>query len=121
MRMSNFVVREAIIPALAATSREVVVVSDRQGLGWTDAGSFLQWQQVAREIAADRTLAESDPQTVVPSIRWKRFGDAQALAAAANYRLVPLHAPRTLTGVGHKLRISTALHGERLPQYLPPR
>jgi len=101
--------------------REIVIVSDRQRFGWTDAAGLLQWRQLKDALDGDRALAADDPQVVVPSITWRHFGDADALKNAAHYRLAPLEAPRTLVGVGQKLRLSTALHGERLPRYVPPR
>jgi hypothetical protein len=101
--------------------REIVILSDRQRFGWTDAGGLLQWRQLKDALAADRALAAEDPRIVVPSLTWRRFGDAEAMRSAPNYRLAPLEAARTLVGAGQKLRFGTALHGERLPNHMPPR
>jgi hypothetical protein len=109
-----------LLRALDSTNpREIIVLSDRQKFGWTDAAAMLQWRQLKETLDADRGLVAENPQLVVPTVAWRRFGEAQALKDAANYRLAPLEAPRTLVGVGQKLRFTTAMHGERLPRPLP--
>jgi hypothetical protein len=108
-----------------APRRDIVILSDRQQFGWTDAASLLQWQQLARNVAQDsapvQTGQQRNPVPGEPPIFWLvQLGD-ETPAAAANYRLAPLDTARRLTGVGQRLRFRTALHFDNFPRYVPPR
>lgn len=90
-----------------ARRRDIVLVSDRQKEGWADPATLAQWQIVGRCLHADADAGSGDPRFVVPRLWAVAVG---AHRAGPAMRLDPLQTPRTVAGVGQRLRFATALH-----------
>lgn len=101
-----------------AARRDIVIVTDRQKLDWTDAATMAQWQTLGRRFQAERDANKDDPQFAAPMIWAVTLGEAKP---GPNLRMAPLQTARTVAGVGQRLRFTTALHWDHLTSPGPPK
>ncbi|MCI0684566.1 MAG: BatA and WFA domain-containing protein [Gemmataceae bacterium] len=90
-----------------AGRRDIIVIADRQKLGWADPATVTQWQALGRSWQTESTALTDDPRFAAPRVWAVTLGNDRA---GPGMRLGPLQATRTLIGAGQRLRFTTALH-----------
>ncbi|MCS7045124.1 MAG: BatA domain-containing protein, partial [Gemmataceae bacterium] len=90
-----------------AARRELVLLTDQRRFGWTDPATLHQWRALARRFQHERDAAKGDAAFVAPTLYLPNLGDR---VDGPNLWLGPLQAPRTLVGLGQRLRLTTELH-----------
>ena len=101
-----------------APRRDIVILTDRQKLGWADPATLAQWHSLKRCFEAERTERKDEANFVGPSIWAVTFAPEKA---GANLRMSPLQTSRTVVGAGQRLRFATALHWSDLDDKRPPK
>jgi hypothetical protein len=98
--------------------RDIIVLTDRQKLGWCDPATLEQWQNLRRRFQVERDTHTDEPTFQTPSLWAVTLGSQRS---GPNVRLAPLETSRTVVGVGQRLRFATALHWDGIGDLVPPK
>ena len=98
------------------SERDVIVLSDGQKFGWSDPATLDRWQQLARQVGADKPqgAAATPPRLWVVNVDPNRDPDPP------NWSLPPLRVNRPVVPVGREVTFRTDLEVRGQSGYTPP-
>jgi hypothetical protein len=92
-----------------ALEQEIVIVRDRQYVGWADEATRRQWESVSRTLRAEAASRHAAGQSV-PRLRIVEVGQDRT-GALPNFALGPLAMSRPIVPLGQGIKFTTTLHG----------